>query len=131
MKIRLKSQAEELQYLGKNESGYEMPLSGNKGYSPMEALLTAAAGCSSIDVELILKKMRQELESLEVEVTAKRREHQDPAIFTEIHMHYIIKGQVKEKKAKEAIDLSMQKYCSVTQSLNSDIKLTSSFEIND
>lgn len=130
MKISLESTHGELNFKGTNERGQSIQLSGNKeALSPMETLLTAAAACSSIDIELILKKMRQDLERIEVKVEAERREGIVPAIFTKIHLHYVLHGEVKDVKAKEAVSLSLEKYCSVTMSLSADIKITSSYEV--
>jgi len=132
MKVTLSSTYGSLNFKGTNERGQSIQLSGNKeAISPMETLLTAAAACSSIDIELILKKMRQELDRIEVKVEAERREEIVPAIFTKIHLHYILHGKIKDNKAKEAVNLSLEKYCSVTQSLSSDIDITSSYEVVD
>ncbi|MDA9774636.1 OsmC family protein [Saprospiraceae bacterium] len=130
MKITLESTHGELNFKGTNERGQSIQLSGNKeACSPMETLLIAAAACSSIDIELILKKMRQDLQGISVIVEGDRRDGEVPAIFTKMNLHYIIKGDVKDKKAKEAVSLSLEKYCSVTQSLSSGIEITSSYEV--
>ncbi len=132
MHVTLSSTYGDLNFKGTNDRGQSIQLSGNKeAMSPMESLLTAAAACSSIDIELILKKMRQDLKSIEVSVNGERRKDEVPAIFTKIHLHYILRGSIKEAKAKEAVSLSLEKYCSVTQSLSSDIDIQSSFEIQE
>lgn len=88
---------------------------------PMLQLLLAAAACSGADVVSILKKMQVGLESLEVTMSGKRRaEH--PKRYTAIHYHWAIRGSgLDETKARRAIDLSMEKYCSVLHSLAPDI----------
>lgn len=130
MNVVLKSQEGELNYIGTNERGQSQTFSGTqKSCSPMETLLMSAAACSSIDVELILGRMRQNLTSLEVKVEGTRREDPKPAVFTKINIHFIIRGKVKEKKAESAIEMSLEKFCSVTHSLNPEIEITSSYEI--
>ena len=88
---------------------------------PMLQLLLAAASCAGADVVSILKKMQVGLESLEVSMDGRRRaEH--PKRYTAIHYTWTIKGTgLDEAKARRAIDLSMEKYCSVLHSLAPDI----------
>ena len=130
MKVILKSTEGELNYIGTNERGQSQTFSGTqKSCSPMETLLMSAAACSSIDVELILVRMRQNLTSLEVRVEGERREDPKPAKFTKINLHFIIHGKVKEKKAESAIEMSLEKFCSVTHSLDPKIEITSSYSL--
>ena len=100
-----------------------------KGVRPMELLLMSMAGCSSIDIVSILDKMRQKLEHLDVEVQGFREEGAIPAVFTKIHIHYILSGDLKESKVKSAIDMSLGKYCSVSKMLEKAAEITSSYEI--
>ena len=129
MTIKLESTHGPLNYKGTNERGQSIQLSGDQAaVSPMESVLMAVAGCSSIDVEMILKKMRQDLQKMEVEVNAERAT-EAPKVFTSIHIHYILHGDLKEEKVKQAIDLSMEKYCSVSIMLKKSVEITHSFEI--
>jgi putative redox protein len=129
MQIKLESTHGSLNYKGTNERGQSVHLSGDKeAPSPMEAVLMAVAGCSSIDVELILKKMRQDLQKVEVTVQATRAE-EAPKVFKTIQIHYILYGDIKEEKAKQAIELSMEKYCSVSLMLKATVDITYTFEI--
>lgn len=73
--------------------------------------------------------MRQELTSLEVDVQAERREDISPAKFTSIHLDYTLHGNIKNEKAEKAVDMSLEKMCSVTHSLDPSIKITSSFKV--
>lgn len=111
-----------LQMDGSSEVGGE-----NKGPRPTELLLSGVGGCSGIDIVMILEKMRQNLTSLNVEVSGKRNDDV-PKRFTDIHVHFIIEGDVEPEKAGKAAQLSMEKYCSVSLSLNSNI--TYSYEVN-
>jgi putative redox protein len=90
---------------------------------PMHQLLLAVATCSGSDVVLILEKMRVTLTTFEIEVEGLRRT-EDPKRYTAIHLIYRLAGQgLDEAKARRAIDLSIERYCSVIHSLNPDIPI--------
>jgi putative redox protein len=95
----------------------------------MQLVLSAAGSCSSMDIISILKKMKQDLRDFEVEVTAKREPDKVPSLFTEVHLHFKLSGNLEEDKVGRAIELSMTKYCSVVKILEKTAKITSSFEI--
>lgn len=91
---------------------------------PMLTLLAAAAACSGADVVGILEKMRVTLRELRIEVTGERRE-EHPRRYTAIHLEYHLRGDgLDEDRARRAIDLSIEKYCSVIHSLAADIRVT-------
>jgi len=92
--------------------------------SPVELLLVAAATCTAADVVLILQKQRVQLTALDVAVHGTRRETQ-PRRFTAIAFHFTVRGDgADESKARRAIDLSLEKYCSVVSSLAPDISIS-------
>jgi putative redox protein len=99
----------------------------NSGARPTELLLSAAAGCTGIDIISILKKMRLEPVSFQMDIKGSRAE-EHPKRFTDIHIHYALEGELPEDKVIRAIRLSKDKYCSVSKSLNADI--TVSYSIN-
>lgn len=101
----------------------------NLGVRPMELLLMSLGSCSSMDVISILQKMKQPLEDFRVEVNGKRREGEIPAVFTHIHLHYFLKGNLDDSKVARAIDLSMGTYCSVTKMLEKSVDITHEFTI--
>jgi putative redox protein len=130
MQIRLKRGKDALNYIGTNERGQEIRLSGDKqAVGPMESVLMAAAGCSTIDLELILGKMRQTLSHVEVVVDAERAEDETPKVFKKIHLHYVMVGKIKEDKAAQAVEMSAMQYCSVLTMLMKSVDVTTSFEI--
>jgi putative redox protein len=91
---------------------------------PMLTLLLAAASCTAADVLLILQKMRLPPRELRVEVAGTRRE-EEPRRYTAIHFTYHVAGEaIDEPRARRAIDLSLEKYCSVVNSLAPDIRVT-------
>lgn len=95
----------------------------NAGLRPMETLLAAMAGCSAMDVLLIMKKQRQDLERLEVEVEGERADAV-PAVFTKIHLRFVGYGPIELKKLQKAVELSTEKYCSVTRMLQPTVAIT-------
>lgn len=98
------------------------------GVRPMEMVLMGLAGCSSFDVLHILQKGRQNVEDLDVKVTAERADAV-PAVFTKIHLHFIVSGEVSEKRMQQAVELSMEKYCSVSAMLSKSAEITHSYEL--
>lgn len=82
----------------------------------MELLLLAAAGCTAIDVFSLLKKMRQGLEGLEIDVTGERREDH-PRIYHKVELVYRVRGALNMEKVRKAVELSLQKYCSASITL--------------
>ena len=99
----------------------------NSGARPMELLLHGLAGCTGIDIISILNKMRLEPTSFEMKVDGDRAEDH-PKRFTKIHIHYALEGELPEDKIIRAIQLSKDKYCSVSHSLNAEI--IASYSIN-
>lgn len=87
------------------------------GFRPMQSMLAALCGCSSVDVISILKKQRQELSSLKIEVDGHREEGKEPSLWKEIHLVFKMEGNMDLSKAKRAVDLSLEKYCSVAETL--------------
>ena len=92
--------------------------------SPVQLLLVACAACTGADIVEILEKMRVVLRTLEIEVEGTRREDY-PRRFTAIHFRFRVGGEgVDEAKMRRAVDLSLEKYCSVMASLAPDIRVT-------
>ena len=98
------------------------------GVRPMEMILMGLAGCSSFDILHILKKSRQEVKDFDITVQGDRADAV-PSVFTTIRVHFILTGELSEKHVKRAIDLSMEKYCSVSAMLEKSVKIEHSFEI--
>ena len=99
-----------------------------KGARPMELLLMGLGGCASIDLGLILKKQRQVLEDYQVTVSGQRHEDAGKS-FKTIDLHFELKGDLAEAKVEKAIELTLEKYCSVALSLNKDIEVNYSYTI--
>lgn len=136
MKIELTRLDDAFHLEATNEQGVKMHTDaspdiggGNKGMRPMQLLLVAVASCSTIDIINILKKQKQPLKDIHITVDGERESDKVPSLFTDIHIHYKLVGDLSEEKAKRAIALSMDKYCSVSKTLEATAKITTSFEI--
>ncbi|MGE0560274.1 MAG: OsmC family protein [Flavobacteriales bacterium] len=100
-----------------------------KGVRPMELVLMGLGGCASIDLGLILKKQKQELEDYRLTITATRKDNVAKT-FDTINLDFLLWGKLDNEKVEKAIGLTLTKYCSVALSLSNEIKITSSFKIN-
>lgn len=137
MKITLERLNNAVHLKATNEEGNSIEMDGapsiggeGKGPRPMQVLLMSLAGCSSMDVLSILKKMREDITDFKVEVNGERAEDQVPAIFTNIHVTYLVTGHgLNSSNVEKACRLSMEKYCSVTRQLEATAKITWSYEI--
>lgn len=100
----------------------------NQGPSMMETLLGALGACTAVDVVSIIQKKRQKLVGLEIFVSGERAP-EPPRVWTKIEMVYRITGEVEEKAARDAIELSKNKYCSVSAMLEKTAKISYRIEI--
>lgn len=137
MKVNIQLVNDAFHMKAKNESGNVLDIDSsethggmNLGFRPMQLLLAGIGGCSAIDIIEILKKQKQDLQDLKIEIDGEREKDKVPSLWESIHVHYILKGNLDEDKVKRAIDLSMTKYCSVAKTLEkAEAKITYSFEI--
>lgn len=114
-------------------SGHQVTMDGDKGEaaSPMELVLMAAGGCSSVDVVSILGKARQQVTACRCEVKGERADA-TPAVFTDIHLHFVVTGHgVAAQHVERAVALSADKYCSVAKMLEASVRITHSFAIEE
>lgn len=119
-------------FLGVSPSGHNVQIDADKenGASPMELILLGLGGCASYDVVSILQKSRQEVTDVRCELSANRAETV-PAVYTDIHMHFIVTGQdIKDKQVEKAVNLSAEKYCSASRMLvQGGVNVTHDFEV--
>ena len=108
----------------KDENGHSVrmdssPESGgeNFGVRPMQMLLMGLAGCSGIDVISILKKQRQQVVDYKMVVTGDREKGKEPSLWQDVALEFHIYGPVDQDKAERAVELSVNKYCSVAATL--------------
>jgi len=101
----------------------------NRGSRPMELLLMGLGGCSSIDVTMMLEKSRQNVIDCKAVIEAERADAV-PAVFTSIHVHFIVTGRgLSDKHVERAVKLSAEKYCSASIMLAKAVEITHDFEI--
>ncbi len=109
------------------------PSDGGKdfGVRPMQALLMSLGTCSGIDVVSILKKMRQEITAYSMIIEGEREADKVPSLWQKVHVLFRLSGSIEEEKAKYAIQLSIEKYCSVAETLRrAGCEITWSLEMN-
>lgn len=100
----------------------------NRGASPMELLLMALGGCVSIDLGLILKKQKQNVTNYALDIIGERDETPAKA-FKTIHLNFQLQGEVDKTKVEKAVELALNKYCSVAQSLSKNIEINYQVQI--
>ena len=135
--IQLKRQNQAFHLRATNPQGATLDIDGapaiggeDKGFRPMEMLLASIAGCASIDLGLFLKKQRQELRDLEIRVDGTREAGADlPRVWEKIHLHFTLYGDLKENRVERALELAVEKYCSVAEMLKKSATVTYSYEI--
>lgn len=125
MKISLKRIDDAFHFEGRNEDGRTVHFDAaekiggkNLGVRPMQTLLMSMAACSAIDIVNILKKQKQGINDFEIEVEGERENVKDgAAVFTRVNAHFKLSGKIELEKAKRAVELSVDKYCSVAKTL--------------
>lgn len=125
-----------LQFVGEADSGHAVVMDGdvevggkNTGSRPMEMLLMGIGGCSGMDVISILRKKKENVTGLEIKIKGQKAENY-PKKFTDINLEFIVTGKnVSEEAVKKAVELSMEKYCSVKATLEGSAKITWSWKI--
>ncbi|MEH0155276.1 OsmC family protein [Limibacter armeniacum] len=137
MRIELNRLNEGIYFEGVSEEGNTVRMDGKAGselgegkaMSPMQLVLTAVAGCSVIDIVGILKKQRQDLRDVKIVVDGDRADAV-PAPFTKVHIHFDFYGNLDETKVARAVELGVDKYCSVGEMVNKTADITHSFKIH-
>lgn len=127
----------DVRFVATSGSGHDVLMDGspehggqNAGARPMELLLMGLGGCTSFDVMLMLQKSRQQVTDCVAELTAERADAV-PAVFTRIHVHFIVTGHdLKDSHVKRAVQLSAEKYCSASIMLEKGgVEITHDYEI--
>ena len=136
MKIELNRLNDSFHMEARNEHGNSVHIDAspeiggtNQGMRPMQLLLAALGGCSSIDIINILKKQKQPLKDIKVTITGEREKDVNPSLFVEVHAHFKFFGELDEDKVQKAVVLGVDKYCSVAKTLGYKATITHSFEI--
>ncbi len=125
-----------MSFVGESESGHSVVMDGppdsggrNMGVRPMEMVLLGMGGCTAFDVVMILQRQRQDIVDVHVELEAERASD-IPKVFTKIHAHYVVTGRgLDAKKVERAVDMTAEKYCSVSIMLAATVDVSHDFEI--
>lgn len=122
-------------FLGQTESGHSVVFGTANGNAPkpgpsaMELILVGAGGCSAWDIVSFLEDAGQNVEDVIVELDADRADD-PPKVFTRIHLHYVVKGRALDRaKVEQAINVSVEKYCSGTAMLEKTAAVTHDFDV--
>lgn len=128
---------EPFHFEAKNEAGNAVMIDAGaaiggtgKGVRPMELLLMGLAGCASIDVISILRKQRQNIASVKVDVEGERGESQEANPYKNIKVKFSLTGEIEDAHLKRAIELSMEKYCSVAKTLEKTATINWEYTLN-
>jgi putative redox protein len=120
------------EFVATSPSGHALTIDSdrqsNKAPGPMELLLMALGACTATDIVIILEKKRQKLESLEV-VCSGERAAEPPSVWIKLEVFYRLRGRLDEAAVKRAIELSEEKYCSVSATLKKSATLSWRYEI--
>lgn len=127
-----------MSFVAEASSGHSVVMDGptehggrNLGPRPMEMVLMGLGGCTAYDVVSILQKSHVAIDDCVVELNAQRADA-IPAVFTKIHLHYIVKGpKLQDKHVKRAVELTAEKYCSVSMMLRDNVELSYDYKIED
>ncbi len=139
MRIELKRLDDAFHFEAKSETGGIAQMDAgenigghNKGVRPMQMLLMGLGGCSAIDIVLILKKQKQIIEDFQISIDGEREEGVEPSLWKTITIHFKFKGQIDKDKAARAVKLSIEKYCSVSKTLEiAGAKISYKVSVND
>jgi putative redox protein len=89
----------------------------DSGFRPMQTLLSALGGCSDIDIVSILKKQRQAIDSFKIIIEGEREAGKEPSLWKQVKVRFELGGNIEKDKAWKACSLSIDKYCSVAETL--------------
>lgn len=127
-----------MQFVGSSESGHAIVMDAdaevggkNTGMRPMELLLIGLGGCSGMDVVSILKKKRENVTDVEININGQKATEY-PQKYTDIDIEFVVTGKgLSEEAVKRAVTLSMDKYCSVKATLEGTAKISFSYRISE
>jgi len=100
-----------------------------KAPTPMEVVLMGLTGCAGIDVKMILAKARQQVVAIHIKATGERADSV-PAVYTKIHLQFTVTGKnIADKQVARAVQLSAEKYCSVSKMLENSVTISHDYEV--
>ncbi|HBL49338.1 MAG TPA: OsmC family protein [Firmicutes bacterium] len=122
---------EDWTFIGRSQSGHSIVLGGRPNPeaegsgapSPMELVLLALGGCTAIDVVSIMEKKRQPIKGFEINIDSERADDY-PRVFSRVELEYVLYGDLDPKAVDDAVQLSMEKYCSVSAMVEAKAKIS-------
>jgi putative redox protein len=124
VKIELERVKGDFGFVAKDEGNHRVQIDSsienggeNFGARPMQTVLMTLGACSGIDIVSILKKQRQTIESFRIKIEGEREKGKVPSLWKSIHIHFELSGNIDLEKARKACRLSVEKYCSVAETL--------------
>ena len=124
IEIKVKSKEGDFGFEAMDVNGHTIrmdtsPESGgqNFGVRPMQVMLMGMGGCSAIDIVMILKKQRQTIDDFSMKIEGEREDRKDPSLWKNVKIVFELKGEIDVDKAERACELSINKYCSVAETL--------------
>jgi putative redox protein len=137
MEINLARKNKRFHFEAENTEGQTVGIDANpaiggegKGFRPMEMLLVGLGGCSGIDMVNMLTKQKEPLDDVKIKITATRKDEETPAIFEVINIHFDMFGNLSDQKVKRALDLTFEKYCSVSNIIGRSATINFSYAIH-
>lgn len=138
MEINLIRKNDKYNFEAENPAGEKVQLDAKpeiggegKGFRPMEMLLVGLGGCSGIDVVNVLKKQKEPLTDIKINIKASREEDEVPSIFKEINIHFDLYGALNPQKVERALALTFEKYCSVSHILQKSAQINFNYTIHE
>lgn len=136
MEINLIRKSGKFNFEASNENGMTVELDAKpaiggegKGFRPMETLLVGLGGCSGIDVVNVLTKQKEPLEDVKIQIKATRKDEEMPPIFDVIDIHFELFGALNPAKVERALQMTFDKYCSVSNILGRSATINFTYSI--
>ncbi|WP_379089776.1 OsmC family protein [Pedobacter sp. UC225_65] len=136
MEINLIRKSGKFNFEASNENGITVELDAKpaiggegKGFRPMETLLVGLGGCSGIDVVNVLTKQKEPLDDIKISIKATRKDEEMPPIFDVIDIHFELFGDLSAQKVERALQMTFDKYCSVSNILGRSATINFTYAI--
>ena len=137
MEINLVSKSGKFNFEAENSSGFTVELDAKqeiggegKGFRPMEMLLVGLGGCSGIDMVNVLAKQKEPLDDVKISIKATRKDQEMPPIFDVIDIHFDLYGTLSVQKVERALNMTFDKYCSVSNILGRSAQINFTYTIH-
>ncbi|MNT20829.1 hypothetical protein D3C72_1561460 [compost metagenome] len=137
MEINLVRKSGKFNFEAENSSGFTVELDAKpaiggegKGFRPMEMLLIGLGGCSGIDMVNVLTKQKEPLDDVKISIKATRKDEEMPPIFDVIDIHFNLYGALSVPKVERALNMTFDKYCSVSNILGRSATINFTYTIH-